>query len=127
MARILLVEPDAVLADTYAQAFEHVGHEIRLATTAQAAIDKADDACPDIVVLELQLVTHSGIEFLYEFRSYPEWQNVPVIILSHVPPAEFAASYNMLRHQLGVEVYHYKPHTNLRKLLRSVEAVLVRA
>jgi len=126
MASILLIEPDVVLARLYADALELAGHAVRTAATAQVAIDIADDARPDVVLLELQLVMHSGIEFLYEFRSYPEWQSVPVIILSNVPPAEFSASKTVLAQQLGVRLYHYKPHTSLQKLLRVVEAATVK-
>jgi DNA-binding response OmpR family regulator len=123
MAHILLIEPDVVLARTYAAAMTEAGHEVQRVTTAQAAINAADTVSPDVVLLEFQLVSHSGIEFLYEFRSYTEWQMVPVIILSNVPLAEFAASKELLRLQLGVQVYHYKPHTSLAKLLQSIEDV----
>ena len=70
--------------------------------------------------MELQLVAHSGVEFLYEFRSYSDWKNIPVIINTHVPPSEFAGSRDLLRRELGVQAYLYKPHTTLKKLLSSV-------
>jgi DNA-binding response OmpR family regulator len=120
MANILLIEPDRVLADTYRQALLRDGHEIMVRTSAQVAIFAADETLPDLVILELQLIEHSGIEFLYEFRSYPEWQAIPVIILSHVPPAEFDVSRELLTRELGVRSYHYKPHTSLRRLLAVV-------
>lgn len=126
MAKILLLEPDVLLAETYQRALRAAGHEPHTTATAQAAIDVADRIEPDLVLLELQLVAHSGIEFLYEFRSYPEWQNVPVIILSHVPPAEFRASSEVLKTQLGVREYYYKPYMSLRRLQEIVAAATVR-
>jgi two-component system phosphate regulon response regulator PhoB len=120
MAQILLVEPDAVLARTYIRALEFSGHQIRLTVSAQDAVFKVDELIPDVVIVELQLVAHSGIEFLYELRSYSEWQRVPVIIHSCIPPAEFSDSIKLLRDQLGVSVYLYKPHTSLQALLRAV-------
>lgn len=122
MARVLLIEPDQVLARTYATCLERAGHEACIAATAQAGIHAADDATPDIVLLELQLVAHSGIEFLYEFRSYADWQDVPVVILSYVPPQEFNQSIDVLKSRLGVRAYHYKPATSLKALLRTVGA-----
>jgi DNA-binding response OmpR family regulator len=80
----------------------------------------ADVIQPDLVILELQLVEHSGIEFLYEFRSYTDWQQVPVIIQSQVPPAEFADSWQLLHDELGVRGYLYKPRTSLTQLLASI-------
>lgn len=117
---ILLVEPDRLLAQAYAQALQHAGHKVRVAPTAQAAIFAADERRPDLVLLEVQLVSHSGIEFMYEFRSYPEWQGIPVVIVSHVPPGEFADSWDLLKNELGVKAYRYKPRTSLAALLRLI-------
>jgi DNA-binding response OmpR family regulator len=118
---ILLVEPDIILAKTYFRALSRVGHKVVCCTNAQQAIFAADKQTPDLVILELQLVSHSGIEFLYEFHSYAEWQNTPAIVLSQVPPAEFMASWELLSQELGVTEYLYKPHTTLVKLLQTVE------
>ena len=124
MANILLIEPDRLLADTYRQSLESASHDVLMCASAQSAIFAADAFSPDLVVLELQLSEHSGIEFLYEFRSYAEWQRVPVIILSQIAPVEFNVSQQLLTAELGVKQYHYKPHTTLRDLLTSVTAVL---
>lgn len=121
--KIILLEPDKVLADTYRQVLISAGHKVVMCATAQAAIFAADELKPDVVVLELQLTGHSGIEFLYEFRSYDDWTAVPAVVLTNVPAGEFDGSWELLRDQLGVTAYHYKPMTSLRTLLRSVAAV----
>ncbi len=121
MSKIILLEPDSILAGLYIQAFEYVGHDVRRTVSAQDAVFKVDELLPDVVIVELQLVAHSGIEFLYELRSYHEWQNIPVIIHSCIPPTEFSESVNLLRDRLGVREYLYKPHTSLHKLLRVVQ------
>jgi DNA-binding response OmpR family regulator len=124
MAQILLIEPDRVLAESYVLSLMHAGHEVQAAGSAQAAVMSADAIRPDLVILELQLVEHSGIEFLYEFRSYSDWQDVPVIIQSQVPPAEFADSWHLLQTELGVCEYLYKPRTSLLQLLKTVDGQL---
>lgn len=126
MANVLLIEPDCVLARTYAGMLETAGHGVQVSTTAQDALQSADDSCPDIVLLELQLVAHSGIEFLYEFRSYADWRRIPVVVVSNVPSAEFNQSVSVLTKHLGIAAYCYKPQTDLKCLLRVVEDVLVR-
>lgn len=120
MARIILIEPDRQLAETYRQCFMTAGHEVIPCASAQAGVLAADQGTPDIVVLELQLIEHSGIEFLYEFRSYAEWQDIPVLVHSHVSSHEFSGSWQLLQKQLGIDRYLYKPHTSLRQLLQSV-------
>ena len=120
MADVLLVEPDKPLAQIYVNALQAAGHSVTARAGAQAAISAADEHKPDIVILELQLVQHSGAEFLYEFRSYADWLDVPIIVLTNIPAGDVAGSRSLLYNELGVKQYLYKPHTNLRMLVQSV-------
>jgi DNA-binding response OmpR family regulator len=124
MAHILLLEPNRLLAKTYMSALRRAGHTVQVCTTAQSAIFCADEQAPDLVIMELQLVGHSGVEFLYELRSYPDWQQLPVIIATTVPAGEFKESWSILRRELGVAAYHYKPLLSLRKLVTAIDDVL---
>lgn len=121
---VLLIEPDTILGEIYEKAFTVKGYEVKHVFGAQDAVIAADDKNPDIVLCELQLVGHSGIEFLYEFRSYTDWQMVPVIVLSTVPPIEFSGSQNGLKEQLGIDAYLYKPTTTLAQILRTIDDTL---
>ncbi|MDB5185772.1 MAG: chemotaxis protein histidine kinaselike protein [Candidatus Saccharibacteria bacterium] len=126
MPKVLLIEPDVVLAKTYKAALEHAGHDVVAARSAQGAVHACDDAAPDVVVLELQLVRHNGIEFLHEFRSYPEWQNIPIVLHTMTPPSSLHLSTDMTE-QLGVADYLYKPSTSLQKLIRRINGVVTPA
>lgn len=114
MSRVLLIEPDRILARTYRQSLSRDGHDVVVCSTGQAAIEAADEQSPDVVVIELQLAGHNGVEFLYEFRSYKEWQDVPVIVHSVVAPRAFTGSTAWKL--LNVQEYLYKPKTRLSKL-----------
>jgi hypothetical protein len=48
------------------------------------------------------------------------------LIHSHVPQSEFSGSLDLLKDQLNVAVYLYKPQTTLTELLDQVEANLNR-
>jgi DNA-binding response OmpR family regulator len=120
MPNILMLEPDAVLAGIYREVFEMAGYEVRRSISAQDAVFLVDELAPDVILVELQLVAHSGIEFLYELRSYSEWQHIPVLIHSCIPPLEFEDSMQLLKQMLNVKAYLYKPHTTLTTLLREV-------
>lgn len=124
MVRILLLEPDAILADTYSKALMHMGYEVSHVASGQAAIDDADRLTPQLIILELQLPAHNGLEFLYEFRSYPEWQAIPAIANTSIPPQRLGSTWQVLCEELGVRTWHYKPHTDLQLLLRSVREQL---
>lgn len=124
MAHILLLEPDLILAETYRQALRAEDHQVVCCASAQAAIISADQHRPHVIILELQLIEHSGVEFLYELRSYPEWQDISVILHTTVPPSEFNDNYRLLNDQLGISTYLYKPETSLDNLARSLNELL---
>lgn len=117
---VLLIEPDAKLVRVYEQALVQAGHTVSWSPHAQAAIHKADTQQPDVVVLELQLSKHNGIEFIYEFRSYAEWQHIPIVLLTLVPPHALSITPEMLEECHIVQCL-YKPASNLKQLIHAVE------
>jgi len=123
MAKILLIDPDQQIGNITAEFLKQRGHLVKFCSSAQHGIHQADKYKPDLIILELQLPVHNGIEFLYELRSYHDWQDTPVIIHSHVPPALKAIS-PMLWDSLKIAAYHYKPHTKLAALYDSIDNVL---
>lgn len=121
MTTILLLEPNTLLAAAYVRALEIAGYTVRHTAGAQAAIHAADEQKPDIVVMEMQLGgRHNGMEFLHEFRSYTEWQGVPVVVNTVVYPPRMAAAAPVLRTQLGVVDILYKPTASLADLVAAV-------
>lgn len=119
MAQILLLEPDRLLARSYRQCLEQVGHTVHWINDAQTALGILDDNTIDLVVLELQLTGHNGVEFLYEFRSYPDWDHIPVLLHTNVPvhhPGLGRAFWG----ELGIVEYRYKPQTSLKQLVERV-------
>ncbi len=119
---ILLIEPDTLLGKVYVKALEQAGHTVAWVKGAQQAIALADMTTPDAVVSELQLPGHGGIEFLYEFRSYPEWQAIPVILHTLVMTREM-----VFPDELGVVEQLYKPATSLKQLVRAVDEIVTTA
>ncbi|MET0779307.1 MAG: response regulator [Candidatus Saccharimonadales bacterium] len=122
MSHILLLEPNTLLARTYTQVLMQAGHTVAPVRGAQQAIHAADQQMPDIVILELQLPAHNGIEFLHEFRSYPEWQQVPAVVNTTLAPALMQPYTQTLKQDLGVQVILYKPTATLAELCRAVKA-----
>jgi len=120
MANVLLLEPNRALAEMYGAALRRAGHVVTEVHSAQDAIEAADEHLPAIVVLELQLAGHDGIEFLHEFRSYPEWQAIPVIVVSNLAPQSLATLDVVLKEDLGVVACLYKPRVSLDRLLKAV-------
>lgn len=123
MANIIILEPDRILASQLGKFFERKGHKIALCQDAQSAIMAADKNLPDLVVMEMLLAGHSGAEFLYEFRSYSEWLDIPVVIYSRVQPAELNLGPKAVK-DLNISAILYKSTASLDKLMTNVEKVL---
>ncbi len=127
MSYVLLLEPNTLLAQTYTQLLVHAGLQVTHVTSAQEAINAADTRTPSLVVLELQLPGHSGIEFLQEFRSYNEWLGVPAVVNTLITPSRMAALQEPLHRDLGVRAVLYKPQASLSELLQTVREYLMLA
>lgn len=122
MAKILLIEPDTILAQTYYAALKQNGHKVLVCGNAQQAVFLLDEHAVDVIVLELQLAEHNGVELLHEIRSYPEWDEIPVVLHSFVPQTQSALG-EQFWNQLGIVQYLYKPHASLRRLNQVVSQV----
>lgn len=123
MAEVLLIEPDRLRARNVSQALMLQGYNVSSKQTGQGAVHAAELKTPDIIVMELQLANHNGLEFLYEFRSYPEWQSIPVILYTLVPPTILSNNKEIFD-RLGVEGYLYKPLSKLRHIVTAVERLV---
>ena len=120
---ILLIESDKVIAGNISKNLKKAGYDVNWQVNPQAALDSADKKLPAIVIVDLVLAGHGGIEFLYEFRSYPDWREVPVVIFSSLSAEELREVLEGFEH-LNVNAYHYKPNTSLSELVKTIERIL---
>lgn len=111
-----------MLRRLYEQAIEAVGYQVTTCADAQEAIHACETRTPDCIVMELQLKLHGGFEFIYELRTYVDWQNIPIILHTFVPPRELQSRQGSLN-KLGVVNMCYKPETSMQKLLQVIEDV----
>jgi CheY-like chemotaxis protein len=119
---ILLIEPDRLQARVMGISLKRAGHSMAHTTDAQAAIGLVDDHVPDVVILELLLPNHNGVEFLYEFRTYPEWLRIPILVHTFISLRELA-DLPTLHNELGVRKVLYKPTTTLAELQLAIQEV----
>ena len=123
MAHILILEPDRLLAGSLKAYFANANHTVSTHSDPQAALLAADKQRPDVIIAELQLAGRSGVEFLYEFRSYADWQAVPVVIFTNLHPNQIAG-YQAVIKDLNISWCLYKTQNGLAELLGAVESLL---
>jgi response regulator of citrate/malate metabolism len=123
--KLLLVEDDAWLAELYQTVLSSSKTcEVLHATTADAALDLLDqNSDVDLIILDMFLPEHNGIEFLHELASYTDTNTVPVIVLSSVYEHDFKMTEERWKHY-GVVKYLYKPETKPKDLVAEVKKQL---
>ena len=119
---VLVVEPDELLVKTYRRILNDSGYYVRSSTNAQDAIIDIDSTKPDVILVEIQLRLHNGIELLNEIRSYPDLSEIPIIVLTYVPEASFSSLLN--DKQLKIVKYLYKSQATHQDILFAVQEAL---
>lgn len=123
LPRVVLIEPDGLLAGMYEKALTLRGIETQITSSAGGALGDIDEFKPDAIVLELQLQSNNGIEFLHELRSYADWQAIPIVVNTVVPQGESGIDDNVMR-RLYITNYCYKPRTKLSELANIIEGLV---
>lgn len=120
--RVLLVEHDLFLQDMYIRMLLQGGIDVSCADSAEQAIEVLNAESVDVIVSELQLGGHDGIEILHELRSYDDWLDLPFVALSNIPEQNYPSKNRWQRY--GVSKFLYKPTLNSTLLLRAVRAAV---
>lgn len=117
--KLLIVEDDNDLSDMYAAALTSVGHKVAIAHNAQAALDFLENNKVGLLLLDLLLPGHNGMNVLHELRTYNDWRILPVIILSNLSREDTGISAKHLQ-ELGVTSYLVKSQTKPHELVHAV-------
>ena len=82
MARILVVEDEAAIAELIRLNLSHGGHKVEIAGDALQAQACLDRALPDLVVLDWMLPGTPGVELARQWRATARTRDLPVILLT---------------------------------------------
>ena len=117
--RILLVDDDSKLGSSLKRLFELEGLDLQIEDSGRAALTKAMEQRPDLVILDLKLPDMHGYQVCRELRkSYHSWV-VPVVMLTgmHEPVDQLRGF------AYGADAYLTKP-CQPAELLKTVRVLL---
>src|SRR5213595_4046117 len=114
--RVLVVEDDVRLARHIASALTEAGHDPIVVHDGERALDKATEAAPDLIVLDIILPGIDGFDVLRHLRS----QHIPSRVLVLTARGEVKDRVTGL--QLGADDYLPKPFA-MRELVARVRAL----
>jgi two-component system response regulator CpxR len=109
MAKIMLVEDDAVLVEMYAAKFELEGHDTVIATNGEECLRLLETETHDIILLDILMPKINGFHVLKEIKKQPKLRQIPVILLTNLGEAEVDMNKE-LANALGVYDYMIKSH-----------------
>jgi CheY-like chemotaxis protein len=81
-ARVLVVDDDPALTATLAQVLTSEGYLVDVAQDGAAALERAHEHRPTVVLLDLHMPVLDGHGFLERFRAMPGCADVPVVLMT---------------------------------------------
>jgi len=80
MSKVLIVDDEKHIRLLYSEELEEEGYEVALASDGNGILDRIKDENPDVVVLDIKMVSTNGLDVLQEIRN--TYYNLPVILCS---------------------------------------------
>src|SRR5262249_33575790 len=106
IAKILIVDDDEGVTQTFARMLRLEGYQVRTALSAENGLVEAERNHPDAIILDLRMPLVDGLGFLRRLRAQDDQRSVPVAIVTGDYFLDDAVSNEL--HELGAEI-RFKP------------------
>jgi DNA-binding response OmpR family regulator len=87
-SRLLVVQPEPVLAELSSFRLELLGYQIALVASGAEAMGEIHASLPDLVVVDTSLPDVDGLEWLSQMRAEYTAEQLPVLVFSLDPSLE---------------------------------------
>jgi CheY-like chemotaxis protein len=81
-SRVLIVDDDISVTDTFSRMLRLEGYEVWAALSADEGLSLAQTHRPHVIILDLRMPLTSGLQFLRAIRAIPNLTNIPVAIVT---------------------------------------------
>ena len=121
MAKILIVEDNALNIKLFCDLLAAHGHEPQAVTDSRQALDAARELVPDLVITDIQLPHVSGLELIRMIRADERLKEVPIMAVT-----AYASLGDEERIRgAGAESYVTKP-ISVARFVQEVDSLLAR-
>ncbi|OHA79540.1 MAG: hypothetical protein A2747_03830 [Candidatus Yonathbacteria bacterium RIFCSPHIGHO2_01_FULL_44_41] len=120
MNHVLIVEDEDFLVRALKDNLVSDGYSVSVAMDGEAAFDELKKKTPSLILLDLLLPKKNGFDVLKEIRQSPEWQLIPVVILSNL--GEDSEIKRAL--ELGANDYFVKSQHPIQEVMEKVREYL---
>jgi DNA-binding response OmpR family regulator len=105
-SKILIVDDDEGVTQTFARMLRLEGYQVRTAVSAETGLVEAERSHPDAIILDLRMPLLDGLGFLRRLRAQDDMRTTPVAIVTGDYFLDDAVSAEL--HELGAEL-RFKP------------------
>ena len=105
-AKILIVDDDEGVTQTFARMLRLEGYQVRTAVNAENGLREAETSHPDAIILDLRMPLIDGLGFLRRLRAHDDQRATPVAIVTGDYFLDDAVSTEL--RELGAEL-RFKP------------------
>ncbi len=81
-AKILIVDDDEGVTQTFARMLRLEGYQVRTAVSAETGLREANHSRPDAIILDLRMPLVDGLGFLRRLRAQDDHRAIPVAIVT---------------------------------------------
>lgn len=120
MNHVLVVEDEDFLVRALKDNLTSEGYSVAVATDGEQVFDELKKKTPSLILLDLLLPKKNGFDVLKEIRQSPEWQLIPVVILSNL--GEDSEIKRAL--ELGANDYFVKSQHPIQEVIEKVREYL---
>ncbi len=120
MAKILIVEDNALNIKLFCDLLTAHGHDAHPITDSREALSAARSFAPDLIITDIQLPHLSGIELMQLVRADDQLADVPIMAVT----AYAAQGDDERMRAAGAQSYVSKP-ISVARFVEAVEALLV--
>ncbi len=81
-ARVMVVDDDPLLLEGVSALLSRQGMTVTILAEPSGFWETLESAAPDLLILDLDMPTHDGIELCLAVRTDPQWANLPILFLT---------------------------------------------
>lgn len=117
---ILFIEDESALQKTMGDVLRQNGYKIINAFEGETGLNLAKTKNPDLILLDLILPKHQGLDILKKLKEDPKTKGIPIIVLTNLEDAENISKVS----EFGANAYLVKSNYSLDEVIEKIKKAL---
>jgi two-component system cell cycle response regulator len=103
--QVLIVDDEPLNVKLFASILSVDGYDISSAFNGEQALEKVNEACPDLILLDIMMPGIDGFEVTRRLKGCVETKDIPIILIT----ASDNADFKVIGHEAGADEFLNKP------------------